>query len=155
MNKFQQPGKVKTVNASILNPELAGLRMIINLVGQDGKFESQLDKLLTKKWSTARSRYRTWYAEQQNFKLGCIDNIAVASDVWIINLLTFDKDNKFNQDGLNTAVKKLAALAKYENASVHCSSMLVDEVPTLKDLLLKDLAENGIHCFFYKEADGK
>lgn len=155
MNKFQTPGKVRTVNASILAPELAGLRIIINVVGQDGKFESELDKLLTKKWANVRTRYKSWYAEQQNFKLGCIDNVSVASDIWIVNLLAFDKENKFSPDGLNSAVKKLAALAKYENASVHCSSLLVGDVPKLQELLLKDLAENGIHCFFYQEQDAK
>jgi hypothetical protein len=155
MNKFQSPGKVKTINASVLNPELAGLRIIVNVVGQDGKFESELDKLLAKKWANTRTRYKAWYAEQQNFKLGCIDNVAVASDIWIVNLLAFDKDNRFSADGLNTAVKKLAALAKYENASVHCSSLVTHDAPGLQEALLKDLVENGIHCFFYQEQDAK
>jgi hypothetical protein len=151
MNKFVQAGKVKQVKATILAPENAGLRIVLNAVGQSGKFDTKLDTLLTKKWLKVREDYRGWFASQQNFKLGCVNNTAVASDIWVVNMLVQDKEDKFSQEGLQAAVKKLADLAKYEKASVHVSTLLTAEIPTLQDLLLTHLVENGIHVYFYEE----
>ena len=50
MNKFSVKGKVKVVNGSILTPEYAGLRLILNFVNTEAKTDSPMHDLLDKKW---------------------------------------------------------------------------------------------------------
>jgi hypothetical protein len=151
MNKFTIQGKMKQVNATILAPENSGLRFVLNACGQSGKFESKLDNLLTKRWVKVREDYKGWYATQHNFKLGWLNNTAVASDTWVINMLVEDKDGKVDEKALQLAVKKLAELAKYEKASVHVSTILTAEIPALQPMLVKGLIEEGVNVYFYNE----
>jgi len=151
MNKFITPGKAKQVNATILAPENAGLRLVLNAVGQHGKFESKLDGVLTKKWSKVREDYKGWYATQHNFKLGWLNNTAVSSDTWVVNMLVEDKDGKLDATALQLAVKKVAELAKYEHGSVHVSTILTAAIPALQPLLVTHCIETGINVYFYNE----
>lgn len=152
MNKFVKPGKTKQVNATVLAPENAGLRIILNLCGQNGKFDKDFDKLLTKRWARVKLDYSEWHATQHNFKLGMLNtNAAVASDIWVVNALVRDKNDKLDDKALDAAVKKVGELCKYENASLHVSNMLVDNVSSLKELLFKHVLENSINVYFYNE----
>lgn len=144
-------GKVKQIDTTILAPENAGLRFIINACAQSGKFESKLDTLLTKKWAKVREDYKGWHATQHNFKLGLVNTTAVSSDTWIVNMLVQDKENKVDAKALQAAIKKLSELSKYENASVHVSNLLISEIPELKDLLIEYVVQNGTHVYFYSE----
>jgi hypothetical protein len=151
MNRFTPQGRVKEVNASVISPQNAGLRLIVNVVGQDGKFDSKLDTLLTKQYPKLKSDFREWYATQHDFKPGLLNTTALASDCWGVSMLVKDKTGKVDLKALQAGVKKLAVLAKYEQASVHISNILVQEIPELKDLVLEQVAGNGINCYFYTE----
>jgi hypothetical protein len=152
-NKFTPKGKVKQLAASIIHPENAGLRFIVNIVGQSGKFESKLGLFLAKRWGKVREDYKSWFAGQQNFKLGSINTSSVASDTWIVHLLCEDKAGEVSESSLDSAVKKLGALAKYEHASVHISTLLTDAYPTLMTSLERHLTDEGVNFNLYsKEA---
>lgn len=156
MKKFTIPGRTKQINATILAPENAGLRIILNICGQSGKFESKLDKLLCSRWARVKSDYKEWHATQYNFKLGMLNtNSAVASDTWVCNALVKDKNDVVDNVALETAIKKLSALCKYERASLHVSNILVDECPGLKDLLTTHLIDDGVNVYFYAEPEKK
>lgn len=155
MNKFSTPGKVRQVNASILAPENAGLRLVLNACGVNGKFESKLDAILTKRWSKVREDYKGWYATQHNFKLGLLNQTAVSSDTWVVSMLVQDKDGKLDPKALQVAVKKLADLAKYEHASVHVSTLTTSDLPELQPLLVTHLVEEGVNVYFYNEPEAK
>src|SRR5271165_3182058 len=114
MNKFTPRGKTKVVNATILAPENAGLRFILNVDGQDGKFTSPLSLLLAKRWAKVKEDNSYWFATQFNFKLGSLNETAVASDTWVISMLVQDKTGKVDQKGLKAAIKKLSDKAEYE-----------------------------------------
>lgn len=151
VNKFQKPGRVKKVAASVLAPENAGLRIIPTFCGQDGKFESPLNKLLGKKWLRAREGYKEWFATQQNFKLGNMTTSAVASDIWVANLLVENKEGKVDDGAVKNSLKKLCDLSKYENATVHVSTMLTEAYPQLVKMLDEQLVVNGVSVFYYEE----
>jgi hypothetical protein len=151
MNKFTPPGILKKVNATILAPVNAGLRIILNVCGQNGKFENDLDKLLTKRWSKVRSDFKEWYATQNNFKLGSFNNTAAASDTWICNLLVKNKEEKIDEKLLATAFSKFATMVKYEKASVHISDILLTDTPQLQDLIVKYLLNEGVNVYIYTE----
>lgn len=152
MNKFAPLGKVKNVNATILAPEQAGLRIILNLVGMDGKFDEKIDKLLTARWARVRLDVKEWYATRHNFKLGALNtNSAVASDVWIVSALVRDDKNVVNAVAVEAAMKKLSELCKYEKASLHVSEYTVEQYPAVKDLLNKYIVQEGINLYYYTE----
>lgn len=149
---FKQPGKVKVINGSIITPHNAGLRIILNLCSQSGKYDNNLDVLLTKRWPKVKTDYREWYATQHNFKLGALNtNTALSSDTWMVQALVKDKNDKVDDKALDAAIKHLGNFAVAENASVHISTILVNEVPTLNDLLTKYVVERGVNCYFYEE----
>lgn len=149
--RFIAQGKTKIVNASVLAPENAGLRFILNVVGQDGKFTSPLSLILAKRWAKVKEDNSYWYATQMNFKLGSLNETAVSSDTWAISMLVQDKTGKVDQKALQTAIKKVSEKAKYEKASVHVSTLLTSAIPELQDLLISGLVEQGVSVYFYNE----
>lgn len=148
--QFSPKGKFKTVNSSVLTPENAGLRFIINLCGMEGKYDSPLEVQIGKRWTNAREDYKYWHANRQNFKLGSVNTTAVGSDTWVVNLLCKEAGKGIDLKNLELAAKNLGKLAKYEHASVHCSSLLLEEAPPLKDLLVKYLVDDGTNLYIYE-----
>ena len=150
-SKFLPKGKVKTVKGSILNPEYAGLRLIVNFVNQNGKPEGSLYSLFDKKWKKVKEETKGWYASRINFKLGEINTIAVQSDTWVINCLCQNESNAIQEPALNDCIKKIASIAKNEKASVHVSTELFKEFPNLMQSLNSYLVDNGINVSVYEE----
>jgi hypothetical protein len=150
-SKFLPKGKVKTVKGSILNPEYAGLRLILNFVNQSGKPEGSLYSLFDKKWKKVKEETKGWYASRINFKLGEINTIAVQSDTWVINCLCQNEGNSVQETALNDCIKKIASIAKNEKASVHVSVELFKDFPNLMQNLNTHLVDSGINVSVYEE----
>ena len=151
MNRFSPKGRVKNVNASVLTPENAGLRIILNFCSLNAKFDDKLDKLLTKRWAKAREEVRGWFSSQRDFKLGQISNCAVGSDTWIVEALVKDKENKLDKVALEAAIKKTGQFCKAEKASLHVSNLLLEVASELEILLQKYVLEEGVNVYFYTE----
>lgn len=151
-NKFAVQGRTKLITGTILMPELAGLRLIVVPCSEVGKPDTDLHKLLDRKWQIISKDLKGWYSHHMDFKLGSISTTAVQSDTWAVHTLCFDKLGKLNEAALVSCMKKLSALALSEKASVHISVHLLDTVPSLKDLVGPWLLEKGIHTYFYEEA---
>lgn len=153
MNKFQPPGRTKVVNGTILTPEMAGLRFVLSINNLLGKPEGNpLLPVFDKKWHKVRESSRGWFATKTGaYKLGAINPLAVQSDTWIIHMLAQGEDLKVNLDGLKECLKKVCAQAKYEKASVHISSLLVDLVPELPLLATEHLVNEGVSVYYYNE----
>lgn len=151
MNKFVQPGKHKVVSGSVVNPVNSGLKLCVNFCSQTGNFEEKLDKEFTKKWSRVRQDYKMAYATaQNNFKLGCLVDSAVASDVWVVNLVVKNKEEKLDVVGLEVAFKNLSKMAKSEQASVHMAVETMGADPKVADLAKKYLLEEGVNLYVYE-----
>ena len=153
-SKFTAQGRTKLVSGSILRPELAGLRLIVVPCSETGKPDTQLHKLLDRKWQTVVRDLKGWFAHHIDFKLGSISTSAVQSDTWVCHALCFDKDGSLNEAAVESCVKKIAALALAEKASVHMSVLVLDAIPSMKDLVAPQLLDKGVHTYFYEEADG-
>lgn len=153
VSRFQQPGKVKTVNGSILNPENAGLRFVLSLNNLSGKTdENPLYKIFDKKWKKVKEEAKGWYATKTGaYKLGALNVTAVQSDTWVIHMLCQDESLNTDSKALDQCLKEVCAKAKYEKASVHVSSVLLESVPELKDLLMKNIVSAGVNLLVYSE----
>lgn len=153
-NRFQVQGRVKLIKGSILTPENAGLRFVLNVNNMVGKAESPLYPLFEKKWKKVREEARGWYTNKTGaYKLGATNTTAVQSDVWVIHMLCQDDELKTDVTALEECLKKVAASAKYEKATVHVSTLLTDAIPSLQGLLTKQLVEAGVSVSYYQEPE--
>jgi hypothetical protein len=154
-NKFQQPGRVKLIKGSILQPHDAGLRMILNLANMAGKVDGAIYKIFDKKWPKIKQEVRGAYVTKTGaYKLGIIaNNLAAQSDVWAISILCQDEEQKTNIEALEKCLGEVRKLAIYEHGSVHVSSILTDEIPELQDLITKQLVEHGVAVCYYEEEE--
>ena len=150
-NKFQQPGRIKMISSSILQPHDAGLRFILNIANMAGKVDDPIYKVFDKKWPKIKQEVRGSYVQKTGFyKLGTIgNNLAVQSDTWVISVLAKDAEQKVDVKALKQCLKEVCKLAKYEKASVHISSILMDAIPELKELSVQELVDNGVAVCYY------
>ena len=153
MNMFQPKGRTKLIKGTILAPENAGLRFVLSVNNMAGKPENPLFSIFDKKWKQVRQESRGWFATRTGaYKLGVINTTAVQSDTWVIHMLCQDEDVKVDLPALESCLKKVTDMAKYEKASVHVSSVLVELIPEITDLLNSHLINKGISVYFYEEA---
>jgi len=153
MNRFKQAGKLKTIQGSILSPHNAGLRFVLSVNNMAGKPENPLFPIFDKKWKQVRQESRGWFANKTgSYKLGAITTTAVQSDTWVIHMLCQDENLKVDLTALEACLKKTADMAKYEHASVHVSSILVELVPEISELLNSQFINEGINVHLYEEA---
>jgi hypothetical protein len=152
IDRFKKVGKVKVINGSILCPQSGELSMILSLANMAGKADSPVMPLFDKKWRKVREEVRTWYINKTGeYKLSAINRSTVQSDVWVIHMLCQDEKLNTDVDSLKACLKKVCAMAKYEKANLHVSTLLTDKIPELEGLL-KDLVVNeGVSVFYYKE----
>jgi hypothetical protein len=152
MSRFKKIGKTKLINSTILCPEYGNLALILNLANMAGKAESPLMPLFDKKWRKVKEDVRGWYVNKTGeYKLGAINRLAVQSDVWVIHMLCQDLELKTDVKALKDCLKKVCALAKYEKAGLHVSTLLTDSIPEMADLLTEMLVNEGVSVYFYQE----
>lgn len=150
--KFRALGKTKTIKGSILNPEVAGLRFILTLNNLLGTASCPLLPIFDKRWKKVREEGRGWYVARTGaYKLGALKITAVQSDTWVIHCLVQDEKLQVNVESLETCLKEICKLSKYEKGSVHISNILLDAIPELKDLVVKNLLEESVSVYFYEE----
>lgn len=150
MNKFITQGRMKEVDGSVLAPINAGLKMILAVCSQTGKYESPLYNMLTKRFSKVRDDYRGLFINQQ-MKLGELHTTAANSETWVMQAVCMDTKDKLDKKALESCIKKLVDTAKYEKASLHVSDLLFKEVPSLKKTLAKTVLEAGVNLYVYKD----
>ena len=72
-NRFQQAGRVKIVQGSILTPQDGGLRFVLNLNNMAGKAESPLYPIFEKKWPKVKQEAKGWFNTRTGaYKLGAV-----------------------------------------------------------------------------------
>lgn len=151
-SRFQVQGRVKVINGSVLMPETAGLRFVLNFANMAGKTDDKLYEVLSKKWPKARQEVRGWFATKTGkYKPGATHTLPVQSDTWVVSLLCQDENLKTDLNGLELSLKDVCKQALYEKASVHVSSILTSQVPEFQELLTKQLVDNGVSVYYYNE----
>jgi hypothetical protein len=156
VNKFQPKGTVKVIKGTIVMPETGGLKFILSPVNMVGKPEGNpLLPILDKKWPKVRAEARGLFAGKTGaYKLGAVAGVtATQSDVWVQHILCQDKDLKVDLKALEECLKKVATSALYERANLHISTVLVEAIPELPDMLVKHCVDKGISVYYYEEPE--
>lgn len=153
--RFQKFGKVKTVQSSVLMPENGGLRFILNVANMAGKADSPMYAVFDKKWAKVKSDVKGAFATKTGaYKLGSLlPTTCLQSDVWCLSMLCQDAEQKTDAVALKKCLQEVCKMAVYEHASCAVSSVLMDMVPELPELLKTELAEKGVAITFYQEPD--
>ena len=151
-SKFAQPGRVKTISGSILQPHDGGLRFILNIANTAGKMESPLYPLFDRRWPKIKQEVRGAYVTKTGLqKLGNIaSNTAVQSDVWCLTMICQNDELKTDVVALQKCLKEVCKTAAYEHASIHISSLLLDVIPELKGLAMQEFVDQGVAVCFYE-----
>lgn len=152
VSKFSPKGSVRECVGSVLNPEYGGLKLILAVTSQSGKYSSPSYDALGKRWVKVRTDYREAFVNQQDLKLGKVNTSPVNSDAWVAQAVCLDKKEKLDKDALTLCIQNLIKVAKDEKGSVHVSSELLDEVKGLSKLLPL-ITEAGINIYLYKAAE--
>jgi len=151
-DRFSQKGKKKEINGTILLPQVAGLRFILNYLSMSGKPSGDLMKVLDRKWPKIKAESKGWFASRENFKLGSISITAVQSDTWVITMLCQDESGTLNSDALDSCLKRVHQLAKQEKASIHVSQFLVDQMPEINAKLDDVMINDGVSVSIYMQS---
>ena len=150
-NKFAPQGKEKVITgSSIVNPYSGSLGLVLLASSIDGKPESKVYNLLSKKWPKVTAELKGWHQSQINWKLGAIQSTACQSDVWCMHMLCLDKDRNLDENALENCLLKVKTEAISNKASIHVSSLLVEDIPILPKML-QPFLERGINLFLYEE----
>lgn len=150
---FQQPGRVKVIKGSILNPENAGLRFVLSINNLGGKPDGNpLLPIFERKWPKVKAESRGWYATKTGaYKLGAVSTTAVQSDTWVMNMLCQKEDLTVDAAALAVCLKDVCKQAKYERATIHVSTVLTNSIPEMTNLLQSELIDQGVSVSFYEE----
>lgn len=152
VNRFQPQGKTRTIRGSILAPENAGLRFVLCVNNMGGTTENALYSIFDKKWKKVREETRGWFTTRTGaYKLGATKTTAVQSDTWVIHMLCQTKELQTDVGALEDCLKQICKMAKYERATVHVPSVLLDIVPEMKSSLEKHLLTQGVNVYYYEE----
>jgi hypothetical protein len=152
---FQQPGRVKVIKGSILNPENAGLRFILSINNLGGRPDGNpLLPIFDKKWPKVKAESRSLYATKTgSYKLGkVVGTTATQSDTWVIHCLVQDDQLNIDLDAVSSCLKEVCKMAKYERATLHVSRVLTDLIPELSALLEDLVIKEGVSVNFYDES---
>jgi hypothetical protein len=150
MSRFVTPGRFRQASSELVVPENSGLRFILNPINTKADFDNEINLTLSKKWRKVREDGKGWYANRTNFKTGECQSVAIQSDVWVINFIILDEANKVIEGAFEPAMKKIAALAKYEHASIHISSKMM-ELPGFEAAAQSQFIDNGMSVYVYSK----
>lgn len=149
VNRFIMKGKFKENCTNLINPEVGGLRFIVNFCSNDFNYGEDVSQLINKRWPNVRRDIKELASVPAKFKLGELKDLSVQGDTWVINCFVKDKDKGLDEAAVDSCLKKLLALVKLEKATVHVHSSNVNEVPGLKDKLNKVFCDNGFNVSIY------
>lgn len=145
MKKFITPGRLRNAVTELTTPENSGLRIVFNPIDVTASFKDVVNAQIASKWAKPREEARMWSANRTAFKPGEVQVVAVQSDVWVMNAVMLGLE----ETAAASCVKKCAAQAKYEKASVHMSETTY-ALPGVKALVEEHLTSEGLNVYLYK-----
>lgn len=122
--KVIQPGRTKTLKGSVLLPENAGLRLVVNLCSSEGVWETPLNLQISKKWARAKEDFKNLVVNRVGYKPGNIQTSLVQSDIWIVNMFCLDAKGKVDGKAFEKCLGEVLKVCQDNTgSSVHVSEL--------------------------------
>lgn len=109
------------------NPQTQGNKLIVHCCNNIGAWGKGFVLAISKQWPQAEKAYREWFKNKANndFALGEVQFVQVASDIWIANLIGQNgirsKTNPIpiNYFAIENGLVKVSVFATNNNCSIH------------------------------------
>jgi len=127
-SNFVQKGLLRYKVGDATIPVSGGMRYILQVNNNEGKYGAGFSGVLSKKWPQVESEYRKWWREKfGKLQLGDVQFIQVQTDTTIVNMIAQDgiktsaksKKVHLKYDALETCLNKAGARISDEGGSVH------------------------------------
>lgn len=117
---------IKFIKGDCLSPIGNNKKLIIHVVNNLGGWGKGFVLSLSNKWKEPEEKYREWYKNKNNFKLGEIQRIDINEEISIINMLAqhayrFKQSDPpaVNINNLEMCLLKVKEIAISENREIH------------------------------------
>lgn len=165
MEKATMPGRVKYIKGDATAPEAGGLRFVLQVNNDEGKYGAGFSGAVGSRWPVVEKEYRKWYRQSANptterMPLGTIQPITVQSDITVINMIaqkgTVSKTNQvpIQYDALETCLKDIGEMAQQEGASIHIPRIGMGlagckDWTIIENMLIKYFTKRGVNITVY------
>ena len=141
-------GRLKSIDGDSSLPIAAGHRIIVNLCGTDGEWNSS-SEALGKRWEKIKQEYTRWYRSQNKFITGEVQEVNVQSDTCLVNALVFNSDQVLDEEALTKFADKIGNMAKDYGSSVHINGTNDDDWNKIETQLVEKVIKRGVNVTVY------
>ncbi len=117
---------IQYIKGDATDPAVPGNKIIVHVCNDMGGWGKGFVVAISKKWKEPENQYREWFKNSDGFKLGAVQFVQVAADLWVANLIgqhKIYKDNDGNPpiryEAIAEGLSKVAEKAVDLDASVH------------------------------------
>lgn len=143
-------GRIKYMKGSSTVPEAGGLRYILQLNNNQGKYT---DTTVSKRWPAVESAYKQWYRKTfGKLPLGVVQSTTVQSDTIVVSMLvTEDESTKVKDlEALEKCLVEVAKQASYDGATAHIQKFKFKNWEAVEKLLKDTLVKAGVNVTVYE-----
>jgi O-acetyl-ADP-ribose deacetylase (regulator of RNase III) len=119
-------GSLKVVNGDVTKLQGGGLKYLIQIVNDTGKYGAGVSGAISKAWPKVEQEYRQlWRERYGKLKLGDVQFIQVTSDLVIVNMIaqhsiiSNDNPKPIKFDALQSCLSKVGIEASETNGTIH------------------------------------
>lgn len=117
---------IQYVKGDATAPSVSGNKVIVHVCNDIGGWGKGFVMALSAKWKEPEQSYRNWFHSKENFVLGEVQLVQVATDTWVANMIgqrdikkDKDKNPPVRYEAIKAALAKVATFVKEKNGSVH------------------------------------
>lgn len=154
-------GTLKVIKGSVCRPQSGGLKYVVQVVNDAGKYGAGVSGAISKAWPKVESEYRgLWRMKYGKLKLGDVQFIQVASDLIVVNMIgkhdivSSENPVPIKYDALQACLAKVGIEVSDNNGTVHMPRIgcglaggTWDKVGPIVE---QELQKRGINVFVYE-----
>ena len=138
--------------------------LITHIVNNLGVMGAGVALALLKKWPLVMQRYKEWFKEDKDFKLGNIQTVRVEDKIVVVNMIAQNNifDNKgvppIRYDALKSCLQKVNLIANKHNATVNLpylmgAGLAGGDWNKIEQMIKEELSNKDLDVIIYKYED--
>lgn len=153
--------EIKTIRGNATNVKANGNIIIVHICNDEGIWDTDFEKLLSKRWIEPEKSYLRWHKSNIGFGLSEVQLVPVEPDIWVANAIAKQRVQP-NADGkpslrfaaLSDVLQQVCCIAKRLNASVHIPKREVGVESVWEygaSIVNRELCKNGVAVTVYEK----